>query len=160
MERVIIFFLALLCYTSAHSQLKPINKKELKTLIREGIAKDKNYCWEICSESLTEKMDTLLIQPPNSYDCSNFSRWNFKQSNTIIQVTIKRETHITSSGWREYTFESSPFSNNNFYKIKLRTLHNKLILSRYNKSRLIDSYEVLGYSETKNQISNITLVKQ
>ena len=99
-------------------QQKHITKKELKTLIKEGIATDNGYIWEICNYSGTAKNDTLIVKTPQVYECANFTHWHFKSRDKIWQTTTKRELYTISSGWREYTFESTPVAPTDIFNIK------------------------------------------
>lgn len=147
MKRILFIFLLLFLCNTGYCQLKPLTKKELKALIKGDIAENNNYGWEICIDSTFSTNDTIAAYTKPTNDCSEFNRWYFKNANHIHQSTIKRKIYTTPSGWREYTFEGRPVSPNNVFKIKIVQKQDKLIVNRYNQSKLIDSYEVLGYTE-------------
>lgn len=163
MKTLIYILLLLFVSNTAYCQLKPLTKKELKTLIKEGKAENKEYSWIICISNPSSKNDTLTAYSPSGDSCPKFITWHFKKTNTIHQTITKREIRTTSSGWREYTFESTAVAPSDIYNIKIIQKPDKLILSLYNNNKLIDIYEVLQYTETKNENHKspvVTLVRQ
>lgn len=159
MERLIIILLLLLFNNTATSQLNPITKKELKTLIKHGIT-NKNYCWEICNDSVSFKNDSITVNISQSYSCGNFTLWEFRSNREIWESKTKREIYTTSSDWKEYTFETTPVTPSCIFKIKIRYKDNKLLLERYNNSKLENSYHVAGYTKEDNTKASLLLIKQ
>jgi len=141
-------------------QQKPITKKELKTLIKEGIAAGNGYSWEICNGSTAVKKDTLIVKIPQVYDCANFTGWHFESYNKIWQTTTKRELYTTTSGWREYTFESTPVTPTDIFNIKILNIDSKLVIERFNNGKLIDSFQVISYTKEGYNNATLLLVKQ
>jgi hypothetical protein len=165
MERVIAILLLFLVCNTGYCQLKPLTKKELKTLIKESIIAKKEYysaSWIICNKDSTYfKHDTLLLHGNISNtshlnDCCEYIGWNFTNKKRMYQSSKNTCKPPVSIG--------KVLTEYDFYKIRIIHKQNKLLLQRYNKGRLIDSYEVLGYSETQygNNYNSpsITLVRQ
>jgi len=160
MERVTTILLILFLSYTGYSQQKPITKKELKTLIKEGMATGNSYSWEICNDSTAISSDTLIIKIPQVYECANFTRWHFRSHSKIAQSTTKREIYTTSSGSKEYIYESTPIVPSAIFKIKIIEIDNKLVLKRYNNGKQIDSFQIIGYGEKGYNNATILLFKQ
>lgn len=156
--------LLFLVYQAGYCQLKPLNKKELKQLIKEGIkARKEEYkdSWVICNkDSSYFKSDTLILHG-NIYntrhlkDCCIYIGWEFTNKRKMAQTSIDSCNPPVIVG--------KVLTEKDFYKIKLSKKNNKLLLKRYNGSKLIDTYEVLGCTETQNENHKnpvITLVRQ
>lgn len=153
-------FLIFILSNRSFCQQKPITKKELKSLINEGIAAGNGYSWGICNDDTAVKNDTLTVKIPQVYNCANFTHWHFKSRSKIGQTTTQRKMYTTSSGRREYTFESRPVTPSNIYRIKIIDRDGKLVIERYNDGKLVDYFQVISYTKEGYNNATLLLVKQ
>lgn len=165
MKKLILIFFLFFLTNTAYSQLKHITKKELKTLIKKGIViKKEEYkeSWIICNkDSLYFKSDTLIL---NGYiyntnhlkDCCMYIDWTFTNKRKMMQSS--------TNACNPPVIVGKILTEEDFYRIKLSQKNNKLLLKRYNRGNLIDTYEVLGYSESpygnNEKCRMLTLVRQ